>query len=86
VQIITIADLFSGREPNLPRPMADEVFTRIARPTRQRRRLPSAQLPLILPLPGGKAGAISEAIEDHFAGRIIPKMARRINSPETASA
>jgi hypothetical protein len=78
VQIITVADLFSGHEPKLPRPMADETFSRPTRPTRQRQRLPGAQLPLVLPLPGGKKQAIGDAIEDHFAGRIIPRMARRI--------
>ena len=83
LQILTVADLFSGREPELPRPMTDEAFARPGRPMRHRQRVPGAQLPLVLPLPGGKS-TIDEDVEDHFAGRIIPRMARRIRSATAA--
>lgn len=75
LQIISVPELFAGREPELPRPMADEAFVKPGRPTRRRPMLPDAQLPLVLPLMGSK-GVTSEDIEDHLAGRIIPRAAR----------
>ncbi|MCW5737998.1 MAG: restriction endonuclease [Enhydrobacter sp.] len=53
LQIITIADLFDGREPRLP-PLPVPL-SRMKAPPRRRKKAGDEQLPLMLPFSGGKA-------------------------------
>lgn len=75
IQVVTVEDLLSGKQPPMPKPLETEAFRQPLRPARRVSVAPpSDQLSLALPIPGRKGKRVD--VSEHLAGSILAKTGR----------